>query len=97
MVAKVGALEAEKHSILSAHQRLVHEKDKKIVKLQTQVSMGGNVFNALTVGMQMAKKGMSVSFDSPSAPTTASSTTSAGASSSTARTYEQLFTVASPD
>ena len=88
---KVSALEAEKAKFTEE----LHAKEKKIVKLATQVQMGGNVFSAMQMGMKMASKSGVPSFDSPAGSRTSGSSSSSAAS--TADPFKGLFTVASPD
>ena len=93
----MSTLQSEKARLESEFGEKIHEKEKKIVKLETQVKMGGNVLNALSMGMQMGKRSASTC----ETPRSFSSTGGASSSASTAPTapepFKNLFAVASPD
>ena len=96
MQLKVSALESEKVTIEKTYQLQLHEAEKKIVKLSTQVKMGGHVFSAMQMGMSMASKGVP-SFQSPAVPPSSGSSGAGSSSDGAASKFKSFFEVASPD
>ena len=95
MQLKVSALESEKVTIEKTYQLQLHEAEKKIVKLSTQVKMGGHVFSAMQMGMTMANK--AAPFQSPAVPPSSGSSGAGSSSDGAASKFKSFFEVASPD
>ena len=94
----MSTLQSEKARLESEFGEKIHEKEKKIVKLETQVKMGGNVLNALSMGMQMGKRSTGACETPRPCLSTGGASASSGSTATTApEPLQNLFAVASPD